>query len=155
MQSAVTPTRPAGFLRRTAAACYDLILLLVVWYAATFLVLPFTHGEAVAPHRWWYSAYLFAVGYLYFGWCWTRGGQTLGLRAWHLRVVDRSGSPVGWRQALARYLGAWVSTLSFGLGFLWLLADRERCAWHDRLAGTRVVYHPAGARVVEKTRGSR
>ena len=46
---------------------------------------------------------------------------------------------VTWRQSLIRYVGAWLSLLALGLGYLWILIDRDGLAWHDRLSNTRLV----------------
>ena len=104
-------------------------------------MLPFTGGQAVAPSSRWYQAYLLALSFLYFGWFWTHGGQTLGMRAWRLRlqVCAHAAGPVPWRRALARFLAAGLSWAALGLGFAWALWDRERLTWHDRLSGTMLV----------------
>ena len=73
---------------------------------------------------------------------WTRGGQTLGMRAWRCRLVAADGEPVGWGQTVARFAAALVSWAALGLGFWWALADPERRTWHDRWSGTRIVLVP-------------
>jgi uncharacterized RDD family membrane protein YckC len=83
--------------------------------------------------------FLFAAPAFFFAWFWTHGGQTLGMRAWRLKLLDRSGAVVTWRQSLVRYAGAWLSLLAFGLGYLWVWIDRDGLAWHDRLSNTRIV----------------
>ena len=108
-------------------------------FVATALVLPFTGGEAVRPHQWLYTVYLLAVAFLYYGWSWTHGGQTLGMKAWRLKLNAVDGGPVNWRRAALRMLSACLSLGSLGLGYLWILIDRESRAWHDRLSGTRIV----------------
>ncbi len=76
----------------------------------------------------------------YFPWFWMRGGQTPGMRPFHLRVVrDRDGGPVGGGQALLRLVGYWISQTVFYLGFAWILIDSRRRGWADLLAGTVVV----------------
>lgn len=104
---------------------------------ATAAVLPLSHGEAIPSGTVLYELYLLSVGYLYFGWCWTRRrGQTLGMKTWKVRVRARDGGRVGWGRALARYTTAIVSWLACGLGFVWVLLDRDQRAWHDRASGT-------------------
>lgn len=119
-----------------AAMFYDSLLLFAVLFAATAILLPLTGGVAVTPDSHWYQAYLLGVGALYFGWFWVHGGQTLGMRAWRLRLRAAAGGPAGWRGALVRYAAALLSWLPLGAGFLWALFDRDRRAWHDRLSGT-------------------
>ena len=67
------------------------------------------------------------------------GGQTLGKMAFGVRVVDRVGCPVTTSIAVVRALGYLVSVLPLGLGVGWMFLDTDRRAWHDRLAGTRVL----------------
>ena len=88
------------------------------------------------------QAAITATTVLFFGWFWTRSGQTLGMQAWRLRVQQPDGSAIGWRQALIRMGGAVLSGLCLGAGYWWALFDRDRCTWHDRLSGTRVVLLP-------------
>jgi uncharacterized RDD family membrane protein YckC len=130
---------PPGLGRRLAAIAYDALLLVAVLFVATAALLPFTGGEALRPNDVWYTAYLVAVSFGYFGWFWTHGGQTLGMRSWRLRLVGSGKNGASWRQALVRFAGACVSWIAFGAGFLWMLVDRKRLTWHDRVSGTRIV----------------
>src|SRR3546814_18614948 len=57
---------------------------------------------------------------------WHRGGQTIGMRPWRLRVVAADGMPPSWRAVCVRYVVASVSLLAFGIGFIWALFDRQR-----------------------------
>ncbi len=130
------PPRRVGILRRLAAIAYDAFLLFALLFVATALALPLTGGEAIAPGTATYPLYLLGVSYLYFGWCWTHGGQTLGMRAWHIRVRTREGGAVPWRRGSMRFLASLLSWGAAGAGFLWAAVDRERLAWHDRLSHT-------------------
>lgn len=121
-----TAGRPAGLLRRFAALFYDLLLVTALAFAATFAMLPLTRGEAIlaatqgtVAHA--YHAVLLLVVFAYFGWCWTRSGQTLGMRAWRLVLQDAAGRRLGWPGAIARFL------LGAGAAFLAVLG-----AWHLR-----------------------
>ena len=129
-------TRRPGLPRRLAALIYDSLALFALLFAATVPVLFLTGGEAVGPNQPAFTAYLLAVGYVYFGWCWTRSGQTLGMRAWKMRVRTRDGRPLGWRSSLARFAAALVSIGAAGAGLLWVAFDRDGMSLHDRLSGT-------------------
>lgn len=133
-----TPTRP-GLARRSAAMGYDALLLVAVLFVATAVLMPFTGGEAIHPNDVWYTVYLVVVSFGYFGWFWTHGGQTLGMRSWRLRLVGVGENGASWRQALVRFVGACFSWLAFGAGFVWLLVDTDRLTWHDRVSKTRIV----------------
>jgi uncharacterized RDD family membrane protein YckC len=62
--------------------------------------------------------------------------------AWRLRVERSDGALLTWRDALLRLAGAFVSLAPLGLGYFWILIDRDGLAWHDRWSGTRVVVLP-------------
>ena len=141
MTSAPTDTNqaqgPAGLFRRLAAISYDSLLLMAILFAATTILLPFTDGEAISSP--WYTLYLLLLSYLYFAWFWLHGGQTLGMAAWNLRLRARRGYTFGWQETAIRFAAALVSWLALGLGFVWILFDREQLAWHDRLSHTELL----------------
>ena len=141
-----TPAR-AGLLRRLGGMLYDGLLLLAVLMIATALFLPLTGGEAINPRanpvlEWVYRATLLLLVVGFFGVFWTRRGQTLGMASWRLRVEREDGAPLTWGDAVRRLAAAALSWLPLGLGYLWILVDPQRRAWHDRLSGTRVVVVP-------------
>jgi uncharacterized RDD family membrane protein YckC len=137
----------AGLLRRLGAMFYDLLLVLAVMMVATAAFLPLTGGEAITSDRFgaWEYAYrvlLLVIVVLFFGLFWTRRGQTLGMAAWRLRLEREDGSPLTWFDVIKRLAAATVSlTLAFA-GYLWILIDRDKLAWHDRWTRTRVVVLP-------------
>jgi uncharacterized RDD family membrane protein YckC len=137
--------RAPGLLRRLAACLYDLLALVAVLMAAGAAWVA-VRGAAAPPGDWLFRGYLLAVSALFFGLFWTRG-QTLGMRAWRLRVVAADGRRLRWGQALARFAAAGVSLGALGMGFLWVLVDRDRLAWHDRWSGTRLIVVDRGDRV--------
>jgi uncharacterized RDD family membrane protein YckC len=83
-----------------------------------------------------------AISFFFYGGFWVRGGQTLGLRSWRLRLVRLDGGPITLVHAFKRFVGAILSWLCLGLGFLWVIFDRDKLAWHDRLSGTRLICLP-------------
>lgn len=113
-----------------------------------------------------FQGFLFVVCGIYFTWCWSRG-QTLAMRTWRIRVVDRLGRPVGQLRAFFRYLCAWLwflpplaalqaghlSVRQAGIAVLawvviWALLSRvhpQRQFLHDAIAGTRLVDAPISA----------
>lgn len=94
---------PASLWRRLAAAVYDGLLLLGLWMATLLLTLPLRSLLGIAPGHPALRVLLFAVGLAFFGWFWTRGGQTLGMRAWKLIVRRRTGDELRWPVAAVRY----------------------------------------------------
>jgi len=148
------PRRAApGLGRRLAACLYDtLVLAAVLMVAAAFWVA--VTQAAAAPGSWLFRAYVLAVSAIFFAALWTRG-ETLGMRAWKLRIEGPDGRPPGWRAALLRFFFALFSWAALGLGYLWVLVDRDGLAWHDRLSGTRLVLRDGspGARHPEQRGG--
>src|SRR5699024_4354262 len=132
---------PATLPRRLAAACYDLLLVVGLWFVAVFALLPFNAGHAIDGSSPLFRLYLFIVPYLFFSWFWTRSGQTLGMRAWRLQLRNENGLAVSWYQALLRYVSAWVAWLSI-IGILWALVDARKRCWQDIVSRTEVVTLP-------------
>jgi uncharacterized RDD family membrane protein YckC len=134
--------RPAALGWRLLAMLYDLLPALAIWFATAALVLLLRAGVPVAPGSlgaWIELALMLLAGFGYYGTSWRRGGQTLGMRAWRLRLLRADGGQPGWRALLLRYLVAGLSIGALGLGVLWSLFDRERRSWHDLASGTVLV----------------
>ena len=139
---ACEPTfEPAGLFRRLMAMLYDLFLLLSVLLFASALALLVTRGTLDYHHP-LFRSYLFIVCFSFYAWFWIHGGQTLGMRAWRLRVQRLDGKPITLWQALLRFLSAIPSLAVFGLGYLWILVDKKRMAWHDRISESVIVLLP-------------
>jgi len=128
--------------RRLAAASYDALVVLALWFIATAAVMPIARAAITPEHplaELIYRLYILAVGFLFFGGFWVRNGQTLGMLAWRVKVVPAAGGGrIGWTQALVRYLAALLSWAALGLGFWWSLWDPEKKTWHDRLSKTEL-----------------
>lgn len=144
---AETPRPSALLLRRLAALFYDLWPVLALWMLVSAL---FTVGYTLAGHasrdnihpfsalQWllWLGCWLIAG--LYATESWKRGGQTLGMRPWRLRLQTMDGNVPSRSQLWKRYALATLSLLLAGIGFIWALFDRERLTLHDRLSGTKL-----------------
>ena len=94
------PGATAGAFRRIAAAAYDGLLLCAVLMAVTALMMAFTHGEAITRARvgafeYLYCAVLVACIGGYFAIAWRRRGQTLGMKAWNIRLETPDGALPG------------------------------------------------------------
>lgn len=141
MNDSAYPT--ASLLRRLAAMLYDSLLLIALLMVAGLPpVIIFGGADSAFITGPLYKLYLYIIGFLFFSWFWIRGGQTLGMRSWKLQVVCDNGHPLGWQQALFRYLTATVSLCLFGLGFFSILFNKQRLAWHDLLSKTRIIINP-------------
>lgn len=139
-----TECQVPGLLRRVMAFFYDSLLWLAILMVASFPVVAAIGGPpGSGPARWAFQLYLLAISFLFFGWFWTHGGQTPGMKTWHLRVSsDPEGNPLSWVQALKRFLAAGLTLLTVGLGLFMALGSARRLALHDRLSGTRLCLLP-------------
>lgn len=138
------PATPAPLWLRLAAAVYDLFPLIGLWMLTVGLAMLAVHGGVDVAHpsplyRNGLRAALLAVTAAYFVLSWVRGGQTIGMRAWRLRVVSADGTPLPWRRALLRFVLALCSLAACGLGYLWCAIDSRRRGWHDIACRSTVV----------------
>jgi uncharacterized RDD family membrane protein YckC len=125
----------AGLPRRLAAMAYEAVLLFAVGFFAAWVFF-FASGGAEATSGWrrhLLQVFIALVVAAYFLWSWLRGGQTLAMKTWRVRLVNVTPGKALLRFALALVL---VPT---GIAIVWALFDHDRQFLHDRLAGTRLV----------------
>ena len=145
------PTGPsgprAGFGSRLGALLVDTLIVLV---AAGVL---FGIFAALAEEAGIIVAYVIVLVGGIFYYVYFEGGptgQTLGKRALGIRVVDfQTGGPIGYGRAVGRYFARLLSQLPCYLGYFWVLWDREKQTWHDKL--TNVVVVPTSAYPVSRS----
>lgn len=125
--------------RRLICMVYESVLLAGVAFFAGLLFLGVAGTSPSGWTRHAFQFYLFLVIGLYFIASWRRGGQTLPMKTWKLRLVGANGAGITLRQAMARYVCAWPCLLLGGVGILYASFDRDGQFLHDRLAGTSVV----------------
>jgi uncharacterized RDD family membrane protein YckC len=97
-----------GLTRRMAAFVYEGVLLFGVVFVAGFLYSTVTRQDHALRGQTGLQAFVFVVLALYFVTFWSRGGQTVAMRAWHVRLVTAGGAAVRPPRALVRYLLAWL-----------------------------------------------
>ena len=140
MPASATPRSPALVGWRLLALLYDFFPVFGLWFlvAALFVLVRQDAVRGGMPGLLEFAA-LWAVTGVYAVVSWRRGGQTLGMRPWRLRVAGIDGGPATWGALLLRYAVGGLSLLLGGLGFWWAWVDRERLTWHDRASRTRMV----------------
>ena len=132
--------------RRLTAMLYDTFLVIalagVVNALALGVVVRATGGEqqVLNAHVVQILTVLSTVGF--FSVFWLKSGQTLGMQAWRIRLVDFEGNPPTAGKAIVRCLGAFLSFASLGLGYLWCLVDHNKRYWHDYLSRTELILLP-------------
>jgi uncharacterized RDD family membrane protein YckC len=159
-----------GLARRLACFVYEGVLLFGVVMIAGYLYSSLTQQRHALQGQLGLQLFLFVVLGIYFVWFWSRGGQTVAMRTWHIRLVTAAGAPVSQPRALARYLLAWIwfvpalaasalaglhsaaaifGLLTAGVLVYALLAKAHPQAqfWHDVACGTRLIdWRPAAAK---------
>ncbi|MFN3581787.1 MAG: RDD family protein [Pseudomonas sp.] len=147
---------PTSLTRRLAAAGYDLFLLVALWMVATFAYLGlhvlFSSQQQVQEQAdagmfigdYLLTLALLTISLLFYGAFWTRKGQTLGMQVWRIRVEQPGGFTITRKQALVRFAVAQLAWLCVGLGWLWMLWDKQSRTWQDIASGTQLVTLPKG-----------
>ena len=151
--------RQAGFVSRLAAFVLDIIIVTagsIVFAALVSLILNFfgfsaQQLKADDPTRSLVVALQYVIVALsalavalfipgYFVLFWALVGATPGKQVLGLKIIRTNRQQLGWGRAIVRYIGYWISAIVLFLGFLWVLGDGRRQAWHDKMADTFVVY---------------
>jgi uncharacterized RDD family membrane protein YckC len=124
-----------GLPRRLASMVYEAVLLFGVGFFAAWVFFFASRGvdATTGATRYLLQAFIIAVFAAYFLWCWLRGGQTLAMKAWKIRLVEVTPA-----KALIRFFLALVLVPTL-VSIVWSFFDRDRQFLHDRLAGTRLV----------------
>lgn len=130
---------PAAAYKRLLAMLYDALIVFAVVAVGTVVLMPFTGGEAIPRGHLGYQAWLLFLVMAYFIISWTRAGQTVGMRAWHLHLIDANGRPPRWPVAILRFFAGLGALLCAGVGIAWMLIDPMARGWHDIATGTQVV----------------
>ncbi len=138
-ENATSQPKIPGIWRRLAAMLYESFLILAVLMAAGFVYIPL-FGNADGPlEKAVFQLYLLIVLMIYFLVFWTRGGQTLAMKTWRIRLTNLSGANISPPQGILRFFLAIISLGFLGVGFLWMFFDPQRQFLHDRLAKTRLI----------------
>jgi uncharacterized RDD family membrane protein YckC len=132
-----------GIARRLASMLYEAILLFAIAFLATWL---FQFAAGTLRIEGWrmhlLQLFLLTVFAAYFLWCWLRGGQTLAMKTWRIRLVAKDGhARLPPKAALLRFLCALLLVPTL-VGIFWALVDRDRQFLHDRLAGSLLIPVP-------------
>jgi len=140
-----------GFIKRILLVIYDGFLLGGLVVSAWLLcgvILMFLLDQSISDYsNIKFLAFCFlllialGLSLFFYSWFWTRGGQTLGMRAWNLYLVDQNGKYINRKTAMLRFGVALLSWACFGLGFAWILLNRKNLTWHDIATKTQIVYY--------------
>ena len=126
-----TKTEKANFLLRLGAFLIDIVILGIA-SNILFAVARDYNGQNLLSTL-LSLAYFVCMDVMY--------GATLGKKALKLRVVDaKTGANLTWISAILReFVGRLVNSLTLGIGYLWVLWDKDKQGLHDKIGGSYVV----------------
>jgi uncharacterized RDD family membrane protein YckC len=135
----------AGSVSRLVAFVVDLVLSIAVYeiaLAGVSYIAQIVTGHPVNLHQGGPVVLVIFVlwEFVYFGGAWASSGRTPGMALLGICVVRTDGAVLGSRQGWLRALTFPLGFLTLGVGFIWILVDRERRAVYDVIAGSTVVY---------------
>jgi uncharacterized RDD family membrane protein YckC len=126
-------------LRLFAACVYELLLLIALWMLCVGLFLALL-GEASSIYKHLLlQLFLWLATGAYLVWCWCKTGQTVATKTWKIKLVNQQNLTLNYQQAIVRYALASTSLLACGLGFMWILVDKDALFLHDRILKTRFI----------------
>lgn len=139
-----------SLLRCLVTMFYDFFLVIAVWFAAIVALMVFKYMVVGAPEAsermlggaWRVPTFIVMVlsGMHFFVYFWVKNQQTLAMQTWRIIIVNQEdGQKISWKQAYVRFLAACLSFACLGLGYWWMLFDKNGMSWHDHLSGTRLV----------------
>ncbi len=129
--------RPCSLVRRVGAMIYDGLVLVGIWMVGTAVIV-LVGNRGVESGNLAYQLYLLLLAFAYFHLSWQRLSQTLGMRAWRIRI-DPGDRPLTLGRSLRRFFVGLASIATLGLGFAWALSRPDRRAWPDLASGSRLV----------------
>lgn len=124
-------------MRRLAAIFYDALLITALWMMLGGLLVFINSNQIIELPI--LPILLPLLIFAFFAKFWMGNGQTLGMQTWKIKLVSSEADSVTLKQCAIRFLGAALSWACFGLGYWWLLFDKEQLTWHDRWSGTRLI----------------
>lgn len=144
MTEAISPPSRPSLLRHLAVVLYDLLLLLSVLLLAAAIAVAvnaaITDDQSIAAGNPFFFFYLLVVSFLFYGWFWTHGGQTLGMRTWKVFLLSNNHQKISWQQALLRFIVAIPSWFAFGIGYWGQWLNKNHQSWPDLMSHTQLIY---------------
>ena len=131
---------PPSIFRRVAAIFYDSIILASILILATFIYVGLNNFNAIPSGNIIFQVYLTFISYLFFIFFWTKYGQTTGMTAWKLQVLDKNNQKINLTQASVRFVFALITISFFGVGLIYAILDPKNRTLYDILSKTKLSY---------------
>lgn len=156
--------RPSSLWRRLAGLVYDLVAVVAIIMVVGMICMAATRGQLVqtgaqVDTAWWYRPLQYLIVAAYFAVSWLRGGQTLGMRPWRMRLRMINGDPIRLSAAIIRIIVAslpilllaiahaaspraamWAVLIAWTVYYAMALCNRRHRTLHDIVAGTELVH---------------
>jgi len=132
----------AGLFRRLAALVYDALVVIALLFLASAIVMALISAtlgqdaiirDKILVENPFYFSWLMFCWYYYYAWCWRKSGQTLGMKAWRLRLITTNNKTMTYKNTIIRFF-----TGAFGLANFSLVFIKSR-AWHDSLSDSDII----------------
>ena len=150
----MSANQPAKLGSRLLAIAYDVLIVFLITVAVSLITqqliihsglieleqVPISETESVfvIPADSIFNLILkslwLILSFIYFGYFWTKRGQTPGMKVWKVKVINQNGELINWFQSLNRYI-----TALFGIGLLFVIFNRDRLTLQDKLSDTSLV----------------
>lgn len=131
--------------RILGSVIYDTLIIMGLLMIAGFIAVgihKLVTGQDTLEHSPVFQAYLLLVIALYFLYFWKRAGQTVGMKAWSIKLVNLADQPLSYQQLIIRWLVAIPAYACLLLGVLWQYWSRDGLNWHDKASNTKLVFMP-------------
>ena len=134
--------QPAGFLKRILALVYDSLLIAAIVLVLSLLLVFINGGYPESGSFLSFIQFFILVvtGPIFYSYFWIANeGQTTGMQAWKIKLVSMDETELNIKQTMLRCLISTISFVCFGLGYFWILYDKNNLSWSDILTKTKVI----------------
>ena len=138
----VAQTSAPSFFKLGACLIYEALVVIALSLVCTTVFVLLLGDATIGVKRYLLQLFLWLTAGVYFVWCWQKTGQTLAMQTWQLKLLNQDGEPLTLMAAIARYVFASLSLIAFGLGYMWVIVDKDRLFLHDRVLKNKVIFDP-------------
>ena len=126
-------TKAPSLIKLGACFIYDTLVVIALCFPCAYVYILLAGDATQGLKRYLLQLFLWLCIGMYFVRCWSKSGQTVAMKTWHLQLIQQSGALLPLKMAAIRYMLATISLMAFGLGFLWSIVDRDALFLHDRI----------------------
>jgi uncharacterized RDD family membrane protein YckC len=131
--------RPTLF-QHISAIAFDILSVCSLLLLASVTLFTLNTFQAINIFNPLFILYLTGVIFFYFSWSWMHGGQTIGMKLWHIYLFDKQHQQPTWKQVTLRFLISCASIITLGLFSWWARLNSHNINWTDNLSGTQLYF---------------